>query len=348
MRRLSTAWWRGGSCCGPASRATWSIGCSGPAGSSSFTAGCTPWATDRSDLAAGTMAVALLADGPGRPAAARRACGRSRAAHGTGPVHAIGAKTRKGRGFVIHRTRDLRPEDVTVPLGHPRHHAPAHAPRSLPHALPRCPGRRARRGAGPQARPARGPARPAPPARSDSCWTRRPPRDRRSSATSDACSASTACRNPSRNGIVCGYEVDLHWPELKLVAELDGYAFHGHRRAFETDRERDLVLQAAGHRVVRRHRPPAEPRRTPPERFSAAAARAASSRARAGRSSPSTTDTRSSPGRSDGAGERSSRETSGEPPSRDSALYMPAFAPLAHASRDAMCTITPAPAPARP
>ena len=56
---------------------------------------------------------------------------------------------------------------------------------------------------------------------------------------------------PVSNGIVCGYEVDLYWPEHKLVAELDGYAYHAHRRAFETDRERDLVLQAAGHRVVR-------------------------------------------------------------------------------------------------
>jgi very-short-patch-repair endonuclease len=50
---------------------------------------------------------------------------------------------------------------------------------------------------------------------------------------------------------VCGYEVDLHWPEHRLIAELDGYAFHGHRRAFETDRLRDQVLLAAGHRVAR-------------------------------------------------------------------------------------------------
>ena len=56
---------------------------------------------------------------------------------------------------------------------------------------------------------------------------------------------------PISNGFVCGYEVDLHWPDLKLVAELDGWLFHGHRRAFETDRERDLVLAAAGHRAVR-------------------------------------------------------------------------------------------------
>ena len=38
---------------------------------------------------------------------------------------------------------------------------------------------------------------------------------------------------------------------LKLVAELDGYAYHAHRRAFETDRERDIVLAAAGWQTVR-------------------------------------------------------------------------------------------------
>ena len=56
---------------------------------------------------------------------------------------------------------------------------------------------------------------------------------------------------PISNGFVCGYEVDLHWPDLQLVAELDGYAYHANRRAFETDRERDIVLAAAGHRSVR-------------------------------------------------------------------------------------------------
>jgi len=56
---------------------------------------------------------------------------------------------------------------------------------------------------------------------------------------------------PISNGFVCGYEVDLHWPELKLVAELDGWLFHGHRRAFESDRERDLVLATEGWRSVR-------------------------------------------------------------------------------------------------
>jgi very-short-patch-repair endonuclease len=47
------------------------------------------------------------------------------------------------------------------------------------------------------------------------------------------------------------YEVDLLWPEARLVAEVDGFAFHGSRAAFERDRRRDADLQAQGFRVVR-------------------------------------------------------------------------------------------------
>jgi very-short-patch-repair endonuclease len=35
------------------------------------------------------------------------------------------------------------------------------------------------------------------------------------------------------------------------VVELDGYAFHSSRAAFERDRARDAQLQLAGYRVVR-------------------------------------------------------------------------------------------------
>ena len=37
----------------------------------------------------------------------------------------------------------------------------------------------------------------------------------------------------------------------RLVAELDGYEYHHHRRAFETDRERDIVLATHGWQTVR-------------------------------------------------------------------------------------------------
>lgn len=46
-------------------------------------------------------------------------------------------------------------------------------------------------------------------------------------------------------------ELDATWPEEKLVVELDGFATHGTRKAFEADRARDRALQVAGWRVVR-------------------------------------------------------------------------------------------------
>jgi hypothetical protein len=51
------------------------------------------------------------------------------------------------------------------------------------------------------------------------------------------------------NGI--WYEVDCLWREERVIVELDGRATHDTRLAFETDRARDRVLQAAGFRVIR-------------------------------------------------------------------------------------------------
>lgn len=50
---------------------------------------------------------------------------------------------------------------------------------------------------------------------------------------------------------VMGREVDALWPRARLIVELDGFAFHGHRAAFERDRARDSALQAAGYRTIR-------------------------------------------------------------------------------------------------
>jgi very-short-patch-repair endonuclease len=56
---------------------------------------------------------------------------------------------------------------------------------------------------------------------------------------------------PQSNTRVCGYEVDLLWPDHRLIVEVDGYAFHSSRAAFERDRRRDAELQSHGYRVLR-------------------------------------------------------------------------------------------------
>jgi very-short-patch-repair endonuclease len=56
---------------------------------------------------------------------------------------------------------------------------------------------------------------------------------------------------PETNRHVEGYEVDLLWRDRRLIVEVDGFAFHSTRAAFERDRRRDAELQAHGYRVVR-------------------------------------------------------------------------------------------------
>jgi hypothetical protein len=56
---------------------------------------------------------------------------------------------------------------------------------------------------------------------------------------------------PELNVVVEGYLVDALWRDLKLIVELDSYAFHRSRRAFEDDRRRDGALQLAGYMVLR-------------------------------------------------------------------------------------------------
>jgi very-short-patch-repair endonuclease len=48
-----------------------------------------------------------------------------------------------------------------------------------------------------------------------------------------------------------GYRADFYWPEAGLVVELDGFAAHGTRARFESDRRRDRVLARAGKRTIR-------------------------------------------------------------------------------------------------
>ena len=58
--------------------------------------------------------------------------------------------------------------------------------------------------------------------------------------------------SPSETNVeVLGHEVDAFWPRERLIVELDGYAFHRHRSAFEDDRAKDVARQVAGYRAIR-------------------------------------------------------------------------------------------------
>lgn len=56
---------------------------------------------------------------------------------------------------------------------------------------------------------------------------------------------------PEVNAKLWAYEVDFLWRRERLVVEVDGFAFHSSRPAFERDRRRDADLVARGFRVLR-------------------------------------------------------------------------------------------------
>jgi very-short-patch-repair endonuclease len=56
---------------------------------------------------------------------------------------------------------------------------------------------------------------------------------------------------PQVNVLVEGKLVDAYWPDAKLIVELDSWAHHRHRKAFEDDREWSTVLTLADYRVIR-------------------------------------------------------------------------------------------------
>lgn len=57
--------------------------------------------------------------------------------------------------------------------------------------------------------------------------------------------------HPETNVLIEGIEVDAAWRAQRVIVELDGYAFHGTRAAFESDRARDRRLTAKRWRVIR-------------------------------------------------------------------------------------------------
>lgn len=60
--------------------------------------------------------------------------------------------------------------------------------------------------------------------------------------------------HPELNAVVCDKQVDFLWRAERVIVETDGWAAHGRRSAFVTDRARDLDLEARGYRTGRNQR----------------------------------------------------------------------------------------------
>ncbi len=56
---------------------------------------------------------------------------------------------------------------------------------------------------------------------------------------------------PETNVRVGGFEVDMLWRDARLVLEIDGWAYHRGRRAWESDHARPLALAGLGLREIR-------------------------------------------------------------------------------------------------
>lgn len=56
---------------------------------------------------------------------------------------------------------------------------------------------------------------------------------------------------PKTNVPLHGVNADFLWEDEKVIVEVDSWQFHGHRRAFENDRRKDMILRDAGYVVIR-------------------------------------------------------------------------------------------------
>jgi very-short-patch-repair endonuclease len=56
---------------------------------------------------------------------------------------------------------------------------------------------------------------------------------------------------PLLNVVVAGLQVDMFWPDWRLVVELDSRRFHDNPWALERDRRRDTILRTARCEILR-------------------------------------------------------------------------------------------------
>jgi very-short-patch-repair endonuclease len=178
---------------------------------------------------------AVLACGPGTVLSHRSAAALWDLIRWDRPIEVTARNARRHQGILVHRSRTLTRADVTRHYGIPvttpartledlaRLLDPASLTRAVNDARIRNLVSRDHAGAGP---------------------TR--------SVFEDAFLAFVdrhALPRPEVNQRVAGHEVDMLWRPQRLVAELDGRAYH--EETFEEDRDRDATLTAAGLRVVR-------------------------------------------------------------------------------------------------
>ena len=123
-----------------------------------------------------------------------------------------GAGRAKRKGIVLHRSRTLRPQDVTR-----RHNIPI-------------------------TKPAR--------TRRDLGWDRRSTRSDLERLFLRVC-RDHGIPLPETNVRIGPHTVDAFWRAERLVVEIDSYAYHSDRETFTADRARDRYLQARGLRTAR-------------------------------------------------------------------------------------------------
>jgi very-short-patch-repair endonuclease len=167
----------------------------------------------------------------------------------------------RNRGIRVHRVQPLPPDEVTrlrrIPVTTRARTlfdlAPQLPTRELEQALAKA----ERRYAGTQRRLAallaRYPARPGTPKLRELLGGSRPPALVRSEAEERflALVRRAQLPEPEVNVAIGAYEIDFFWRDARLAVEIDGFAFHADRAAFEADRRRDADLAAHGIQVMR-------------------------------------------------------------------------------------------------
>ena len=220
----------------------------------------------RSDIALGPETAALLACRDGALLSHHSAAalwGLRPPGSGDGLMHitVLGTGTAQIDGAKVHRTRILDAKDVRIherlPVTSPARTlldiAELITPRELERAFDEALITHAARRAQISELLARATGRPGRP-RLQALLARQTGTTRTRSEAEErflALIRSAELPEPDVNARVHGYEVDFRWRAAQLVVEIDGFAFHAGRPAFERDRQKDARLQASGLTTMR-------------------------------------------------------------------------------------------------